>query len=63
MIYQLRLENMKEYCIMKLPIVYEGNEKEIQKYIKSNNFIFRVDKKLLYGGYFVNKNGNVLYIT
>lgn len=65
MIYQLRLAKTVEDCkeIMKLPIVCDGNYKIIKKYAENNGFLFKRDKKLLYQGYFVNTNGEVLYIT
>ena len=62
--YKLRLlDSPRVEAIHELPVVYEGTLQGCMDYAASNNYKWKPDRNNLFGGYYADPNGNVLYVT
>lgn len=49
--------------LLDLPIIFVGNYEDCEKYAKDNNYKWKRETSSMWGGYWVNKDGDCLIPT
>jgi len=55
---------INETPIHDLRVIWEGNSQDAKRYAENSGFTWKVSKRYIFGGYWVNKtSGEVMYPT
>lgn len=64
---ELRTLGKKEVCedtlLLDLPVAFAGTAKECESFAMSKGFTWKGQKTMLFGGYYVDKQGDCLIPT